>query len=216
MNYEPPPRHRRILVDMDGTIVDTYGRFIKELNRRFSKSFTLNDMKSYDMTELGITQQQAFELFRTPLLHQSARELPYATESLVRLRKSGFQIHLATARNRDIQQETLNWIARYNVSFDSFHLIDNHFKIDPESKVRLVKKFNIGLAVDDAPTYINTLADYCDFVFAIETNYNKNEIADKSNIIRVKSVLEMTDLLLDTNSKRKQNKILDAIINKEK
>jgi uncharacterized HAD superfamily protein len=177
---------------MDGTLVDTYSRAINQINLLKNTNFQLSDMKSYAMTELGVTEDDLVKVYATPKLHEEAEPFPLALESIKSLREvGGFQIHLATARKRVIQQETLNWIARHNVSFDSFHLIDNTYLVDPLSKVRLVKKFNIGLAVDDAPVYINSLADHCDTVFAIETDYNKRDIKNKPNIVRVQSVAEM-------------------------
>jgi uncharacterized HAD superfamily protein len=185
---------KQLLVDLDGTVVDTYRALCKHLSKTLGREVEMSMLTSEMFSEcLGITPGEMAEAFATPGLHGNAEPFPFALIALRELKEEGWKLHIATARRPELRRETLFWLYSYNIPFDSLHLIDTHFTSQPDAKLELVRKLLIPYAVEDNAVYARSLANHCKAVFLPDMPYNKH--CDGVNIITVSDLWEMVETL---------------------
>ena len=163
---------RKLGIDIDGVIANTQPVIIEELNKHFAKNYTLQDFINFDPLEkYGINRQELhrFIMDRELVLIESAMPMPGAIESINKLIYD-YQINIISARTPVYYQNTLNWFARYNISFDNIVLTGNHDKrsYSKDACVELFIEDNLRNAVQISSIGIP--------VYLFDATYNQGEL----------------------------------------
>ena len=166
-----------IVVDLDGTVVDTYGsKFRTRAKRLCGKTFNLSDLTDYNFTKVTkLTQDDIAEIFASAKFYNTLQPLPKAVEALQRLYDAGFELHFMTVRpsNVHVRAETLQWLAKYSVPFNSIHLL-THAE-GGLGKARIAKALRLDYFFEDNPSYAAELSRVGLQGFMVKTLYNRYE-----------------------------------------
>ena len=163
---------KRIGIDIDGVIANTQPIIIEELNKHFSRNYILQDFVNFDPLEkYGINRQELhqFIMERELVLIESAKPMPGAIESINKL-ITDYQINIISARTPEYHHNTLNWFARYNISFDSIVHTGTHDKRSHS------KKAQVQLFIEDNLKNAVQISSLGIPVYLFDATYNQGEL----------------------------------------
>lgn len=198
-------RKKRLIVDLDGCAVDSYGQRICDAAKElYNVDVKPEQFCHYSLTKgTGLTDEMVSGIFSKPGYYRDPEPMPHALEVMRRLYDSGYELHIITARPTDkiTRQDTLRWLAKHDVPFDSLVIMAHHgdHKLTADSKARLARKLNAAYAVEDNPFNARAYAEICDTVFLITNNLNKDEKMPR-NVVRVFDFLQMESYLNEANA----------------
>lgn len=164
-----------IVVDLDGTVVDTYGRKFcvraQQLCGKLVKPSQLIDYKFTEVTDL--TQEDMICIFSSKGFYETLSPLPKAISSLKKLYDAGFELHFMTVRpsNTHVRTETLQWLGKKQIPFNSIHLL-THAE-GGLGKARVAKALGLDYFLEDNPSYAEELSKSGLQGFLIKTRYNE-------------------------------------------
>jgi uncharacterized HAD superfamily protein len=122
-----------VIVDIDGTLADCSHRlrFIRGRRKKWGKFF---EAASQDRPRIDVVAQ--------------VRELA-----------KRHKIHLVSGRPEEYRQQTLNWLARYRIPFESLYMRESgDYRPDDVVKQEILDlcfdKDNIELVIDDRPRVV--------------------------------------------------------------
>lgn len=193
-------RNKRIIVDLDGVVVDSYGQRICDAAKElFDMDMCPSDFKHYDLAVgTSLSQEQISQIFNKPGYYRDPLPMPRAIEMLTELYNEGFEQHIITARPNDAETraDTLNWLASYRVPMDSLYIMSKHgtHEMTADSKIEVARKLNAGYAVEDNPFNARSYATICDVVFLVNNNLNAGEPMP-DNVVRVNDLFDMAQYL---------------------
>ena len=107
------------IIDIDDVLSNTTPRMLDEVNRLLGSDYKIEDMDSYYLWEnFPISKEDVYSIAVSESLVASLEPLPNSIEGVSRLKKSGFQIWLVTARPENLRAITINWLNIYRIQFD--------------------------------------------------------------------------------------------------
>jgi uncharacterized HAD superfamily protein len=195
-------RLKRIAVDLDGVVVNTYGiAFCQMMQRRFGVRLTPAKLSTYYFTKLyGITSEQLTRVFAARNFYEHLPAKSHAVRALKRIYAGGFEEHIITVRpnNDHVRSDTLRWLARHRVPFDSINIVSNHLthEAGADAKADLARRLDLGYAVEDNPANARAYAAVCETVFLVNTPYTVGE-SMPSNVVRVGDLRDVARILLN-------------------
>jgi uncharacterized HAD superfamily protein len=186
---------KSLVVDLDGTVVNTYGqKFCNIASQVCGEKIKPSHLTSYNFTAVTkLKQKHLIDIFSRQGFYKDLKPLPNAIEALNDLYKAGFELHIMTVRPSSSRAETLQWLVKYNIPLNSFHLL-THAE-GGAGKSRIAKALNLSYFVEDNAAYTKDLAKVCVKGFLINTRYSTNEAVD-TNVIRVNDLQDMRNYLL--------------------
>lgn len=200
-------RDKRIIVDLDGVVVDSYGQRICDAAKElFGMDIKVEQLCEYSLTEnTGLTRDQISAIFKKPNYYRDPKPLPHAVETLRVLYDIGYEQHIITARPNDAGTlaDTLRWLATYGVPMDSFHIVANHgdHQATADTKLEIAKKLDAAFAVEDNPTNARVYATICDVVFFVRNRLNSREDMP-DNVVCVSDLRDMARYLQEDEAWR--------------
>jgi len=195
-------RRKRLLVDLDGCVVDSYGQRICDAAcSLYGLSLKPEDFKEYTLTEgTGLTSEQITGIFNMPGYYRDPLPFPHAIEVLQQLFRDGFEQHIITARPGDdvTRADTLRWVADHNMPFDSLTIVANHgdHLLTADTKLRIASRLDAGYAIEDNPFNAAAYAQVCDVVFLVDNAINRN-VPLASNVVRINDFRDVAAYLRD-------------------
>jgi uncharacterized HAD superfamily protein len=189
--------HKSIVVDLDGTVVNTYGqRFCNIASKVAGERIKPSDLTEYNFAAITpLTESNLVDIFGREGFYKYLRPLPGSVEGLRRLHTNGFELHFMTVRpsNDAVRAETLQWFVKHKVPFNSVQIL-SHAE-GGAGKARVAKALNFSYFVEDNPNYTAELAKVCARGFLINNRYTAN-VEPASNVTKIDNLLDMAKILL--------------------
>jgi len=156
-----------IYVDIDDVLADTSGALIDLAESAFGKKVSFNDLKSFDLKVSFDLTQKEYEHFLN-LAHQPDEILglePYrdAIAAVKRWIASGHEICIVTGRPTSTYETTLEWLARHDVPFNNFIMVNKYARPGMDETIALplqtFSEMKFQFAIEDAYDMAVYLAD---------------------------------------------------------
>lgn len=179
-------------IDIDDTIANTY-----DVLFNYAQNYTINDMgkEIKDVNRNSITHMYCKDFHdwnnkeETEFLDKYYERMVlkvqpkmYAVENIRKLKESGEQIYLITARflsdKFDVEKLTKDWLEKYNIPYDKLIL-------NSQNKVIVAKENDIDIFVDDSIKNCTEMANVGIKTYMMDTIINKD--FEGENIERVYS-----------------------------
>jgi len=161
-----------IAVDLDEVLGGFVPAFLRFLNEKHGSNWKESDFFSYRFSQvLGCSDAEAvklvFEFFKTRHFLEDLRPIPDAFEVLSK-HCSRFSFHVVTSRQREIEEETLEWLETYYAGiFDGIDFGNHWMKEAPhpdfihhskKSKPEMCGAIGAKLLIDDSVSYCQKCA----------------------------------------------------------
>lgn len=165
-------------IDIDGTL-SRPDFILPYLQRDIDDTLEFDDFTEYDLSFTGLNQDELSKWFLSieNELYKNAHPVDNINKYIDNLSKD-YNISLITARPKKWKSDTINWLSKWNINYDSLDILGSH------NKVQACIDRNIDLFIEDNlenALLINKELDTP--VLLINTPYNQAYI--KSGIIRV-------------------------------
>ena len=188
-----------IWIDLDEVLAETVEKLLEDNNyylwNKKVKKEDLTDYYLFKMEELGLTPEQAIELFRKVLAEDKQYKLKpvkWAYEKLKSWKKKWYKLKVITARPEELFRDyTLKWLDKYYpwIFDDIFFATSSQIKFDKNWKDTTKKSIVcqnlwIDLMIEDNPEYANDVASCGIKTYLITKPWNKDYLLHP-NVIRV-------------------------------
>lgn len=164
----------RLVIDMDGVLVDMLSALVEQHNRENGKSLTVEDIVEWDLSVYGIPDAD----FQRPGFFYSLKPYPGAVEAIRELSQK-HEIIIAT-NNMGIdfvKREKMGWIfTNLPYMVHDWHFTSNKAEVPGD------------IILDDCPAYLET---YPGITVAMDRPYNRYVKTD----YRVKDMREFAELI---------------------
>lgn len=177
-----------ICIDIDGTMTDPY-YFMPYFNHYFKKNLSFEDCTTHRIDKLYKLSREQIEKFYKEVgrkMHLEATLMENVNEVLEELMKE-HELHIVTARSKEMEDITLKWIEDNNVPRLPLHSLGSYYKVD------VAKELKCDYFIEDNPENSKQLAEAGIHVILIDNNYNKN--LNGYNITRVKDWIEIKEFI---------------------
>jgi uncharacterized HAD superfamily protein len=171
-----------IYVDIDDVLADTSGALIDLAESAFGKKVAFNDLKSFDLKVSFDLTQEEYEHFLN-LAHEPDEILglePYreAIDAVQHWITSGYEICIVTGRPTSTYETTLEWLARHDVPFDNFFMVNKYARPGMDETIALsmqaFSEMKFQFAIEDAYDMAVYLADNMNTsVFLFDRPWNR-------------------------------------------
>ena len=147
-----------IYVDFDDVLSDTTRAFLKILKQEFGKRVDFDDISSFDLKiSFNLSDSEYAYFFQR--VHQAEVIMAFppiegAIDVLNDWIKLGYQISIVTGRLTTAYEASLDWLAKHNVPYHSFTMVDKYSRanIDPKIAISMQEfsKKKFSLAIEDS------------------------------------------------------------------
>ena len=134
-------RSPTIYVDMDDVLCETARRFLVVIEREFGKKASYEQLTDFDFERsCGLTNAERKRLYE--LVHYDKELLAIepiheAAKTLQHWKDAGAEIAIVTGRPPDTMEVSLAWLARYEIPFDSFTVVDKYGRFKTDNSIGL-------------------------------------------------------------------------------
>jgi uncharacterized HAD superfamily protein len=190
---------KNIYVDMDDVLCETARRFLVVIEREFGKQIAYDRLTDFDFeTSCGLTVAERARLYDR--IHYAdeilaIEPIPEAIDVLNRWASAGYQIAIVTGRPPDTYASSIEWLARFQVPYHSFTVVDKYGRFETENTVGLTlaelatKKF--CWAVEDSLPMAKFLAETMNLPVALLDRPWNQEALEHTSIKRYKHWKEL-------------------------
>jgi uncharacterized HAD superfamily protein len=130
-----------IYVDMDDVLCETARRFLLVIEREFGKQIAYDRLTDFDFeSSCDLTPAERAKLYQTVHHHEEIlciEPIPDAIEVLHGWVRSGYEIAIVTGRPPDTVAASVEWLARFQVPYHSFTVVDKYGRFQTENTVGL-------------------------------------------------------------------------------
>ncbi|KAB7708756.1 hypothetical protein F9802_00980 [Bacillus aerolatus] len=172
-------KEMRFGIDIDGTVTCPTS-LIPFINEDFSLNITLDDIKTYDLSEaLDIPMERFRDWFdeREPVIYSSSPLAEGAKDVLLKW-KEKFQLFFISARRSHLLEVTEKWFDEQDILYDRIELIGSH------DKVGAAKEYAVDLFFEDKHDNAVSIHEELNIpVLLFNTPYNQDPVPD--GVIRV-------------------------------
>jgi uncharacterized HAD superfamily protein len=132
---------KNIYVDMDDVLCETARRFLVVIEREFGKQIGYDRLTDFDFeTSCGLTAAERAKLYEK--IHYAdemlaIQPIPEAIDVLAGWVRAGYQIAIVTGRPPDTYASSVEWLARFQVPYHSFTMVDKYGRFETENTVGL-------------------------------------------------------------------------------
>jgi uncharacterized HAD superfamily protein len=190
---------KNIYVDMDDVLCETARRFLVVIEREFGKQIAYDRLTDFDFeTSCGLTVAERARLYDR--IHYAdeilaIEPIPEAIDVLNRWASAGYQIAIVTGRPPDTYASSIEWLARFQVPYHSFTVVDKYGRFETENTVGLTlaelatQKF--CWAVEDSLPMAKFLAETMNLPVALLDRPWNQEALEHTSIKRYKHWKEL-------------------------
>lgn len=199
------PENKRIGIDLDETIAWSFEPMIRHINQKYGSSLELDHLTHHDWWTIPdfpidsstVTQEWSILGALDPF---EERFLPVigSKEVLSFLKKSGYELHIITARNEATRKETTRkWVDRnFPGIFSGIHFSSHYSDGDRRNKSEICKMLDIHTVVDDNLDFALEMTEKEIDVFVLERPWNRHRKEVHQRIMRFKDWQEIGQNLL--------------------
>ena len=167
---------QKIGIDVDGCLAYMLEGIRLEARHRFGIDFDLCDVKEFSLYPQGMTRPQIVDIIEDHIFLLDLPVIYYAMPALLKI-ICDFEVHLVTARRREVGVITKDWLVLNGMPHD-------FLMVGRDCKLSYCKEKEIKIFVEDRYRNALKLAEYCDTVYLINKTYNVGRPVPE-NIIRV-------------------------------
>jgi uncharacterized HAD superfamily protein len=132
---------KEIYVDMDDVLCETARRFLVVIEREFGKQIAYDRLTDFDFeTSCDLTPAERAKLYETVHYADEILAIEPITEAIEVLNawaSAGYQIAIVTGRPPDTYASSIEWLARFQVPYHSFTVVDKYGRFQTENTVGL-------------------------------------------------------------------------------
>jgi uncharacterized HAD superfamily protein len=149
-----------IYVDFDDVLSDTTSAFLRILQHEFGKIVNFEDIFSFDLkASFNLTDSEYEHFFHR--VHQadvimSFAPMEGAIAALADWARRGYQIAIVTGRLTSAYEASLDWLAKHEVPYHSFTMVDKYSRGNTDPKIavsmKALSEMKFSLAVEDSAT----------------------------------------------------------------
>jgi uncharacterized HAD superfamily protein len=182
--------------DIDGVISDQVEHFIKFYNLKNEVKISQEDIITLPFHKSGkVSLECEREVFLDEEYWKTIEVLPTSKTAMSQLKNNGYKISLFTSRpwalrDADLPTFTRDWLTDNEIAFDN--LIFDNKKITRIDKAQSMK---IKYFIEDDISKAVKLCAICKVVFLIDYRYNQADSETPYNLVRVKNLGEIVDLI---------------------
>ena len=172
-----------VIVDIDDVLAQFRHGFFGWVKEKFNVTLDVEDPNYYASGVVGDLSNE--EIYMRFIKAGGIRSLPVnknVADSIRRLRKKGFWIHLLTARpknNLKCLYDTYFWLSQNNIPYDSVALSVEKYRWLADKE--FFKQGKLVCAIDDSPKHVSEYAHHDIHVFVPKRAYN-TEVWDMENV----------------------------------
>lgn len=156
----------KVGLDLDGVVCNYQQYFIDVLNKDRGSNYTLEDWKDWDFSDAHFKGDEFKERVLDSMKHlEYLSPMEGALNGIRRLRNH-HTIHVITHRFEEGRLNTLRWLDRYGVDFQSLTFTDK--------KGKLASILGIDLMIEDSELHAKDLANQGVKVLLYDNLYNQN------------------------------------------
>lgn len=183
---------KTIYVDVDDVISRTTETYPDVIARQFGKDVSFEDLTGFDLKRcFKLTDnefQHFFDLVHQPDFLMGFEPVEGAVQTLQDWAETGHVIDIVTGRPTSTQEATLEWLAKYDVPFRGFIMVDKYNRPGNDMSLAIsnaeLSMMTYDLAVEDSPDMALFLARDMDVPTAlIHRPWNRN-CAIHDNLVR--------------------------------
>ncbi|HEX2228488.1 MAG TPA: bifunctional metallophosphatase/5'-nucleotidase [Candidatus Binatia bacterium] len=194
-------KSKEIYVDMDDVLCETARRFLVVIDREFGKQIAYDRLTDFDFeTSCGLTPAERAKLYEK--IHYAdeilaIEPIPEAIDVLHRWTRAGYQIAIVTGRPPDTYASSVEWLARFQVPYHSFTIVDKYGRFETENTVGMTltelatKKF--CWAVEDSLPMAKFLATSMNLPVALLDRPWNQDAVGHENVKRYSGWKELLD-----------------------
>lgn len=176
------------MFDLDEILCDFSTFLIETTNQYFNLSLNQEDFHKYYLYDvLDLPKEEIAPIFEITGRFENIVGLPVLLDGLTLaqfLKNKNDQIHIITARSKDMKEATEVWLKMHQVPHDSLSMTDS------QPKDSIAKNLKVEFAIEDNPKHATILAETGITVFVPEYPWNRGKLNHK-NIIPVKNCSEI-------------------------
>ncbi|MBX4181736.1 hypothetical protein KW807_02635 [Candidatus Parcubacteria bacterium] len=166
-------------VDLDDTLLDSYGAFVNFHNDHYGTSHKWEDISTFFIEDIwGITTDDVhrrFEQFYKTDYHRDAKVIDGAIEAITELAKHN-KLHILTASPGDMKEEIETWLKKhFEDKFSSIHFMKKNIFDSRRSKKDVCKELGIEVFIDDALHNAEDIAAGGIPVYLLDNPWNQGE-----------------------------------------
>jgi uncharacterized HAD superfamily protein len=161
-----PDATNPIYVDMDDVLCETARGLLTIIEREFGKTLVYDKLNTFEVGEAcGLQPQEVAELFR--IAHRpdellGMEPIPEAVSVMKQWSETGHDIAIVTGRPPATYDASIEWLARHQVPFHSFVVVDKYGRFATEDTIGItlteLATRSFSFAVEDSPTMAKFLA----------------------------------------------------------
>jgi len=184
-------------LDLDSVIGNTEIVLDKYLKEKYDFETDWSKVTNYAVETIpGISQEIANEtlhdIYNGDLLF-NILPYEYVNHALNKLHNEGFRIVIITSRPLNLQVKTMEWLEKYNLTYDLLY----HVKSD--DKYRIISTMGIKSFVEDRPDIIDSILYNCGVLeyglYIINHPWNSNY--NNEYVIKVNYLYEAVDKIVE-------------------
>jgi hypothetical protein len=130
---------KTIYVDMDDVLCETARRFLLVIEREFGKRVAYDRLVDFDFEQsCDLTPGQRAKLYEIIHLEDeilSIEPIPEAIDVLNGWVSAGYEIAIVTGRPPDTFVPSVEWLARFKVTYHSFTIVDKYGRFETENTI---------------------------------------------------------------------------------
>jgi uncharacterized HAD superfamily protein len=159
-----------IYVDIDDVLADTSSCLIEIAEKEFCKRVAFEELTSFDLMTSFCLSRKEYEHFLA-MAHQpdeilNLAPIPEAIQTLEKWASSGHEIFVVTGRPTSTHDTTLEWLARHEVPYDRFFMVNKYARPGMDEAIALsmpaFSKMKFQFAIEDAYDMAVHLAETMD------------------------------------------------------
>ena len=167
----------KIACDLDDTICDFVGAWLKEHNHLYRTCYTRADIRKYSLAECTGISQERFDKDLTQKqisgFYKNLCVYPYAGE-LLREISQKHTIYIVT--NRFCARDTLFWLVHNSIPFENLFLTHN--------KESIYSGLKPDVVIDDCPAHVESAKNVGVASMIFDQPWNEN-VQEDNNLVRV-------------------------------
>lgn len=153
-------QNKTIYVDLDDVLCDTAGAYLELVKKKFGISMEFEEIHSFNLQKsFNLSDEENASMFKAAHQPEFTLNLPPIddmAEILGQWKTLGYSVDIVTGRHTCSHQDSLDWLKRYQVPYDSFIMVDKYGWDDTDH--------DIAISLDDLCAM--------SFCFAVEDNLN--------------------------------------------
>jgi len=147
-----------VYIDFDDVITETGQACIEVLQQEFGRTADFEDLTTFDLqVSLGLTDtefEHFFQVLHRPEVVLNYQPIKGAVEGLNHWADQGIKIAIVTGRSTSTYDASLEWLEHYNVSYDSFTMVNKYQREDSDQSIAItleeLTQRKYSLAVEDS------------------------------------------------------------------